>query len=117
MTFALDTTITLPLVFSIAALVLAWFRTRRSAVDERFKAGSDRMDRHEMRLQALEQSVKAMPGMHDIHKLDLGMERVVGSVGRVEAVLEGNQAIMRRLEEIVSRHEQHLLDSAKGGMK
>lgn len=109
MNFALDTTVTLPLLFSVCAVVLAWWRTRRSAVDDLFKAGSDRMDRHELRLQSLEQSVQAMPTREDVHKIELSIERMNGTVGRMEAVLEGNNQIMARLEAIVSRHEDHLL--------
>jgi len=104
-----DTTVTLPLLSSLAVAVFAWFRTRRSAVDHLFKAGSDRMDRHELRIAGLEQSVKAMPSREDVHKIELSMERLNGTMGRMEAVLEGNQQIMTRLESIVSRHEDHLL--------
>ena len=107
-----DPTVTLSLLASLGTLVFAWFRTRRHAVDERFKAGSDRMDRHELRITSLEQSLKGMPSREDVHKIELSMERLNGTMGRMEAVLEGNQQIMSRLEAIVSRHEDHLLQGA-----
>lgn len=113
MILTFDATVTLPLIVSVATLIFAWFRTRRSAVDERFKSGADRMDRHESRLQTLEQTVKSMPGREDVHKIELALERVSGTMGRMEAVMEGNQQIMSRLEIIVSRHEDHLLGANK----
>lgn len=109
MNFTFDTTITLSLILSVLTVVFAWWRTRRSVVDERLKAGSDRMNRHEARIAQLEQSVKAMPTREDVHNIQLAMERMNGSMGRMEAVLEGNAKIMGRLETIVSRHEDHLL--------
>ncbi|TMV09836.1 DUF2730 family protein [Ruegeria sediminis] len=111
--FAVDFTITIPVVVSIATVIYTWFATRRSNVDERFKAGADRMDRHELRLNSLEQSVKAMPTREDVHKIELAMERMNGTMGRMEAVMEGSQMIMSRLESIVSRHEDHLLQGGR----
>ena len=120
MTFNLDTTITLPLVLSIVAMVLVWWRTRRSAIDERFvlvdrgfKAGSDRMDRHDLRLQALEQSVQAMPSREDLHSLQLELVRQTGSLSEMNAYMAGHAKIMERIEIIVSRHEDHLLGGGK----
>lgn len=98
------------LILSVAAIVIAFFRTRQSKVDERFKKGSDVMDRHELRLSAVEQTVRAMPGREDIHKIELGMSEMRGLLSRMEAVMEGNSQIMSRLEAIVSRHENHLLE-------
>ncbi len=97
------------LAVSFGTAVYAWISSRRTNVEERFKQGSDRMDRHENRLIALEQSIKSMPSREDVHKIELSMERMNGTMARMEAVLEGNQQIMGRLENIVSRHESHLL--------
>ncbi|WP_027237258.1 DUF2730 family protein [Leisingera caerulea] len=101
------------LAVSLGTAVYAWISSRRTNVEERFKQGSDRMDRHENRLLALEHTVKEMPSREDVHKIELAMERVNGTMGRMEAVLEGNQQIMGRLESIVSRHEDHLLKGSR----
>ncbi|MGH1416883.1 MAG: DUF2730 family protein [Pelagimonas sp.] len=103
----------LSFLFSILAMIIAIFRTRQSKVDERFKSGSDRMDRHDSRLQAVEQTVKALPSSQDIHKIELMMAEMSGTLGRMDAVMEGNAKIMGRLETIVTRHEDHLLSSGK----
>jgi len=101
-------------LMSLGAMVFAWVVTRRKDVDELFKKGSDRMDALERRIQSLEQTVAVLPSKEDIHKIELSLANMNGSLGRMEAVLEGNQQIMTRLETIVSRHENHLLNGSKG---
>jgi hypothetical protein len=101
----------LPILISLAALIVAVIRTRRSEVDTRFKSGSDRMDAHERRLQSVEQTVTGMPSREDVHRIDLNIERMNGALDRMGAVMEGNGKIMERLEIIVTRHEDHLLNN------
>ncbi len=98
---------------SIGAVAYTFFATRQKDLDVCLDAGSERMDRHERRITSLEQTVAALPDRGDIHKLELHMTRIGGTMERMEAVMEGNQKIMSRLELIVSRHEDHLLDGAK----
>ena len=111
MTF--DWTISVPVVISVATFLFAYFRTRRADVDERFKTGSERMDRHERRIQTLEERQAAAPGIEEMHRIELQISEIGGMIGRMEAVMDGNGKIMTRLESIVSRHEDHLLDGAK----
>lgn len=108
-----DWTVSIPVLISLATIVYAHLRTRRTDVDDRFKLGSDRMDRHERRIQSIEQQIAAMPGKDDIHVLHLDIAKISGSLGRMEAVMEGNAKIMQRLETIVSRHEDHLLSGSR----
>ena len=49
-----------------------------------------------------------------MHQLHLAMKEMQGEMKTTAAVMEGNNKIMSRLEDIVARHENHLLD---GGMK
>ena len=113
MQFAFDPTITVSLVMSVAVMVFTWFRTRRQDVDERFKAGSDRMRAMEAQLAALQQTVDAMPGKDDLHRIELHMERMTGEMKAMSASQRGTNDILRRLESIVSRHEDHLLENGK----
>ena len=71
------------------------------------------MDRHENRIAAIEQTVQTMPGKDDMHSLQLELVKQTGSLNEMRAVMEGNAKIMARLEAIVSRHEDHLIDGAK----
>lgn len=98
---------------SVGAMVYAFFVNRRKDVDERFKEGSKRMDRHEVRIAALETNVHSMPGKDDMHGLQLQLVEIKGALNTMGATMEGNQKIMGRLESIVSRHEDHLLDGSK----
>lgn len=120
MTEALDIALrAIPVMISIGTLIYAFFATRRKDVDERFNLlderlhdGSKRMDRHDGRIQALEQTVQSLPGKDHLHQLQLELATMNGSLREMSAVMDGNQRIMVRLETIVSRHEQHLLDGS-----
>ncbi|WP_349538351.1 DUF2730 family protein [Sagittula sp. NFXS13] len=90
----------LTLSLSVGALLIAFFRTR-----------GDRMDRHEVRLQRLEQTVQGLPGKEDLHTLQLEAVKQTGALSEMRAVMAGNAKIMERLEIIVTRHEQHLLEN------
>jgi len=91
---------------SISAIVYAFFATRRKDVDAR-------LDRHENRITAVEHSVQVMPNKDDVHALQLEMVKQTGSLNEMRAVMEGNSKIMQRLEAIVTRHEEHLMEGRK----
>jgi hypothetical protein len=73
------------------------------------KVATERLDRHQGRLDRLDQSVASLPGKEDMHQLQIQMIRISGTMDRMEAVMEGSGKIMSRLEAIVTRHEEHLL--------
>lgn len=72
-----------------------------------------RLDNHEVRLNAIEQSLGGMPARDDMHVLQMSLSDMRGDLKEMRATMKGNNEIMRRLETIVSRHEDHLLDGAK----
>ncbi|CAM3972494.1 DUF2730 family protein [Phaeobacter sp. JH18-32] len=110
MTLDLETILKLTnLGISVCAIIYTFFATRQKDTDERFKEGSKRMDRHENRIAALEQTVQILPGTGDIHALQLELVKQTGSLAEIRAVMDGNAKIMARLETIVSRHEDHLI--------
>ena len=112
MNFALDTTVTLPLIFSIVALLLAWWRTRRSAIDELFRAGRKRMDDHDRRVQALEQDVRAMPGREDLHSIQLTLAEMGGDMKAMRVAMKSVAESVARQETITSRHEDYLREKS-----
>lgn len=61
------------------------------------------------RLSAVEQAQRALPSKEDLHAISLGMSEMRGDVKAMRAEMEGNTAIVERLEAVVSRHENHLL--------
>ncbi len=98
---------------SICAMVVAVFKTRRHDIDDAFKAGSKRMDAHDLRIQALEQSVKDLPDKDDVHQMELTLKEIGGDMKAIRATMRGMSESMTRTERIVGRHEDHLLDKAK----
>jgi len=99
----------LALILSIGGTFYTWVASRRGDVQRRFKEGSERMDRLDSRLARAEQTIQGLPSKTDIHAIELHMERLAGSLSRMEAVMDGSSKIMARLETIVTRHEDHLL--------
>jgi Protein of unknown function (DUF2730) len=71
-----------------------------------------RIDDHEKRLSAVEQAQMALPKSGDIHQLELAMTRLQGEMKTMSVAMQGQSNIMERLESIVGRHENHLLDGA-----
>lgn len=122
-----DATITWAMILSALNAGFVWWRTRDKKLDERFaavwarfekgderlKAGSDRMDRFDLRIGGLEQALKSLPGKDDLHVLQLELVRQTGSLNEMNAFMAGHAKIMERLEIIVSRHEDHLLGGGK----
>ncbi|KJS43366.1 MAG: hypothetical protein VR71_10650 [Roseovarius sp. BRH_c41] len=100
-------------ILPVIVAIYTFIATRRKDLDQRLEAGHERMDRHEARISRLEQSVQNMPGKDDMHSLQLELVRQTGSMEKMAAVMEGNAMITARLEAIVSRHEQHLLNGGK----
>lgn len=103
----------LSFIISIAALVSAFFTSRKKDVDHRFREGSKRMDRHDLRLQALEQDVKGMPGKDDMHRLELQLSEISGDMKAMYATMTGMASSIERTEKIVGRHEDHLRETGK----
>lgn len=97
------------LIMSTAALAHSWFANRRKDIERRFQEGSKRMDRHDLRLQALEQTVQGMPGKDDMHRLELQLSEIAGDMKGMSATMLGMSQSMARTEKIVGRHDEHLM--------
>lgn len=79
------------------------------------KANARRLDEHGTRLQThgeritqLENTVAALPGNKDLQTLTVALSDVRGDLKAIQAVINGQQEIMKRIENSVSRHEDHL---------
>nr|WP_286174242.1 DUF2730 family protein [Rhodobacter sp. NTK016B] len=73
---------------------------------KRIEDQDQRLNRHEARLSSVEQDIRNLPAQGDLHQVQLALERMHGD-------LKEMRAIMGRMESIVSRHEEHLLDGSK----
>lgn len=96
---------------AVGAVIYTWFATRRSDVDARFKAGSNRMNDLEKRIQAAEQTLSTMPEKEDIHSLQLLLSEMGGELKAMRATMRGIAESQTRLEHISSRHEDYLREN------
>jgi hypothetical protein len=60
-----------------------------------------RMDRHEARLQSLEQEVRSMPSKDDMHKVQLSLQRMEGQFALLNERLAPVKAISERMQELM----------------
>jgi Protein of unknown function (DUF2730) len=60
-----------------------------------------RMDRHEARLQSLEQEMRAMPTKEDMHKVQLSLGRLEGQFAVMNERLAPVKAISERMQELL----------------
>jgi len=77
------------------------------------EANAARIDLLEKRVDKLEASTAAAPGSADIHALHIALTAMSGDLKEMRATMRGSADILTRLENIVSRHEEHLLGGAK----
>lgn len=107
--FEFDLTVSISLLVSLAAMVIAWFRTRKQDVEAKFKVGSKRMDGLDRRIAKAEQEIAAMPGKDDLHEVKIALAEMAGEMKAMAASQRSTNDLLRRLETVVGRHEDHLL--------
>lgn len=74
---------------------------------------SKRADAAEARLASVEQTLRGMPGPSDIHSVQLALSEMRGDLRAISVAMTASSDVMKRLETIVTRHEEHLLGGAK----
>ena len=102
-------------LLSVGAIVFTLFANRRKDLDvqfeaanERFKAGSDRMDEQDLKILTLQSTVNNMPGKDEMHQLQLMMTEMAGDMKAVREGMRGLRDGQARQESILGRHEDHL---------
>lgn len=101
--------VVLALATSLWNLVNSGSKKNASRLDEH----ADRLAGHAQRITKLEQSHSAMPTKDDMHALHLGVAEMRGDMKELRAVIASNNQVMGRLDKVVTRHEDFLLDGAK----
>lgn len=61
-----------------------------------------------LRVQVLEGEIKSMPGVSDLHKLEMVLSEMRGDLKAMGATMRGMSESLSRTEDIVTRHEDHL---------
>lgn len=94
---------------TIWGLMASGSRANGKRIDDHGK----RIDDHEMRLGSIKQSQQGLPTKDDMHGINIALEGIKGEMKAMRAEMEGRSAIMERLEIIVGRHDNHLLEGGK----
>lgn len=98
----------LAFVISIGVGIYAFFVNRRKDVDQRFHDGTQRMNRLQERISTIEHEVKQMPGKDEVSDLRVMLADMGGDMKAMTATMLAMSKSMERLENSVSRHEDHL---------
>ena len=72
-----------------------------------------RSEQTEARMASVEQTLRGMPGKDDLHQVILALTEMRGDLKAMNTELKSTNGIMARMENIVTRHEEHLLGGAK----
>jgi hypothetical protein len=67
------------------------------------------LSRIETRLQSVELKQASLPTTEGMHQLELSMEQMRGEMKTMAVQMKGQTEIMERLEAIVGRHDNHLM--------
>ena len=94
------------LLLNFGLTLYGLFSSGAKANTKRLDGHSDSINKHDQRITSLEQSMRAMPAKDDVHGLQLALSEVRGDLREM-------RAIMGRMENILGRHEEHLLDGGK----
>lgn len=128
MTFTIDPTISMSFILAVITMLFTWWRTSRDKAEGRvadleadlnvrMKDVTDVLGGQNQRIVSLEREIDAMPSANEMHEIKLSLEKMRGELGQqlasIGATLAGQAELFRRMEEVVSRHENHLLESGR----
>lgn len=106
--FTFDATVSLSLLFSVATVIFSWWRTREDRAAKQVAEVRSDVTKLDLRVTEVERIVAALPGSKELNALVVAITEVKGELRTMSAVINGQQAIMERIESSVSRHEDHL---------
>jgi len=90
-------------LLSLVAMAVAIVRTRKSEVERRFEAGSEKLKEHERRVAKLEHAVEHLPSRSEVHEL----ERLIAELN---ANMVASRERMSAMSSSVTRIETYLLE-------
>lgn len=98
----------LVILINFGAMIWNIFSGPAKAAQKKVDGLTGELSAHDLRIQRLEQTLQAMPSKDNFHELQITMTKMSGEMSVMRAVMEGNSAIMTRLEAVVTRHDEHL---------
>lgn len=87
---------------SLYSLISSGSRANRSRLD----GHGVRLNEHDARLNTVEQALTGLPTKDGLHQVELNMSAIRGDISAL-------REIMGRIENVVSRHEDHLMEGGK----
>jgi hypothetical protein len=101
------------LVMSFVGTIWGYVSSPAKTVGKRVDDLIGRVDRHDLKIASLEHGQQSLPTTGEMHQLEVAMAELRGEMKTMSAVIGGQADIMMRVETMVARHEQHLLDGKK----
>lgn len=67
------------------------------------------------RLDAVDERLKSIPAKEDVHSIEVALANLRGDIRVLTTSMAGHGEILKRVESVVGRHEDHLMQN--GGRK
>lgn len=109
MNIPVDLTISSAAIITVMLAVIGWVQTRWMALSKRLDAQDERIGSHSNRIVSVEEAVRGLPTREDLHRMETGLVTMAGELKVVSTMIAGQKDILHRVENVVNRHEDHLL--------
>ncbi|WP_431282710.1 DUF2730 family protein [Humitalea sp. 24SJ18S-53] len=107
-----------PIVVTIGGIVLAgvlWrFRGEFATKADVSELRSEGV-KTAQRLERIERDMQHLPTREDIHRIQLGMTEIKGSLGEMRVEARGDRELLSRVETAMARHEDIISSRARSG--
>jgi uncharacterized protein YydD (DUF2326 family) len=102
------------LVLSIAAITIAWVRTRHQAMQSRLSAMEGRLDGHDRADAVADERLKQMPSTEQITVLQARLAEISARIAELDARMGGYKDLLNRIDHVVKMLEEAALRTAGG---
>lgn len=92
-------------LLAVISIVYTWLTARSAANEGKITGHEKKLTEHDRRIQALEAEVQHLPRKDDVHGLQVALEQVKGSLGRLEESHIGVNRAVRRIEEFLMKEK------------
>jgi uncharacterized protein YydD (DUF2326 family) len=94
------------LVLSIAAITIAWVRTRHQAMQSRLVRMEGRLDGHDQADAVAAERLEHMPSIEQINALQAGLAEISARIAELDARMGGYRDLLNRIDHVVKMLEE-----------